>query len=121
MPVDPTAADLKRFLVEDGGGPVVMLNLLKLKADGGRAGYAEYARRVQPFLDAVGAQVLYAGDCSTTLVAPDGHDWDAILVVRYPSRAAFSAMVANPDYQAITGLRSGSLDSAVLQATIPWG
>jgi hypothetical protein len=29
MPVDPAGQDLKRFLSEDPGGPVVMLNLLR--------------------------------------------------------------------------------------------
>lgn len=121
MPVDPTGQDLKRFLQEDPGGPVVMLNLLKLRGDGtGRRSYHEYARRIQPFLTDVGAEVVYVGDCSTVLVAPDTHDWDAVLLVRYPSRAAFSAMVANPEYQSITGLRTDALTDAVLQATIPW-
>lgn len=119
MPVDPTGADLKRFLAEDPGGPVVMLNLLKYK-DGGQDGYAEYARAIQPFLDKVGAEVVYIGDTSTALVAPGEHDWDAVLLVRYPSREAFSRMVADPDYQGITGLRTGALSNAVLQATVPW-
>jgi uncharacterized protein (DUF1330 family) len=119
MPVDPTGADLKRFLAEDTGGPVVMLNLLRFKPDG-RGGYDEYARRIQPFLEDVGATVLYGGDCSTALVAPDSHEWDAVLVVRYPSRQSFSAMVADPEYQKITGLRTEALSDAVLQATVPW-
>ena len=42
MAVDPRGADLKRFLQEDPGGPVVMLNLLRF-ADGGRELYARYA------------------------------------------------------------------------------
>ena len=42
-------------------------------------------------------------------------------MVRYPSRAAFLAMVADPDYQAITHLRTAGLEEAVLQATTPWG
>jgi hypothetical protein len=29
-------------------------------------------------------------------------------------------MVADPNYQEITGLRTESLEEAVLQATIPW-
>lgn len=120
MPVDPTGQDLKRLLEEDPGGPVVMLNLLRY-ADGGRAGYQEYAARVGEFLARVGASVIYAGDCATTLVAPESHDWDAVLLVRYPSRAAFAAMVADPEYQAITGLRTAALQEAVLQATVPWG
>ncbi len=122
MPVDPTGADLKRFLAEDTDPPtpVVMLNLLRFRK-GGRAGYDEYARRIVPFLDRVGGEIVYAGECSTALVAPEAHDWDAVLLVRYPSRRAFSQMVADPEYQEITALRSDALEEAVLEATVPWG
>jgi uncharacterized protein (DUF1330 family) len=119
LSVDPTGADLKRFLAEDPGGPVVMLNLLRFK-DGGRAGYEEYARSIRPFLAELGASVVYVGDCSTVLVAPEEHRWDAVLIVRYPTRGAFSRMVANPEYQRITSLRTEALSDAVLQATVPW-
>ena len=119
MAVDPTGDDLKKFLADDTGGPVVMLNLLRFTADG-RSGYEEYAQKIQPFLEDLGAQVLYAGDCSSLLVGPEGFEWDTMLLVRYPSRQAFSSMVANPNYQEITGLRTESLEEAVLQATIPW-
>lgn len=121
MTVDPTGEDIRAFVQEDDGGPVVMLNLLRFAGDAGRASYGEYAAKVQPFLDGVGATVLYAGSCSTALVAPEGPDWDAMLIVRYPSRGAFLEMVGNPDYQAITGLRTAALEAAVLQATTPWG
>ena len=40
MAVDPRGADLKRYLAEDPGGPVVMLNLLRFAPDGGRERYA---------------------------------------------------------------------------------
>ena len=119
MPVDPTGADLKRFLAEDPGGPVVMLNLLRFK-DGGRASYERYAQEIGRFVEEVGARLIYVGDCSTALVAPAQHAWDAVLMVEYPTRAAFSAMVANPDYQRITHLRTDALEEAVLQATTPW-
>ena len=119
MPVDPTGADLKRFLESTPDEPVVMLNLLRF-AEGGRERYEEYAQAILPFLERVGARVLYLGDTSTALVAPESHDWDAVLLVRYPSRRAFSAMVADPDYQRITELRTKALSDAVLQATAPW-
>lgn len=119
MAVDPTARDLTTLLADDPGGPVVMLNLLRF-ADGGRETYADYARRAMPFLARYGAEVVYAGDGSTALVAEAGQAWDAVLLVRYPSREAFARMVADPDYQAITGLRSTALSEAVLQATSPW-
>jgi uncharacterized protein (DUF1330 family) len=64
--------------------------------------------------------VLYAGDGSTSLVAESGQAWDAVLLVRYPSREAFSRMVADPEYQQVTELRTRALTEAVLQATAPW-
>lgn len=119
MPVDPTGADLKRFLEAAPDEPVVMLNLLRFQ-EGGRPSYEQYARDIVPFLEKVGASVVYLGDTSTTLVAPESHEWDAVLLVRYPSRRAFSAMVADPEYQKITALRTRALSEAVLQATVPW-
>lgn len=120
MAVDPRGADLKRYLQEDDDGPVVMLNLLRF-ADGGRGLYAQYAAALsRTFLPRYGGEVLYAGDGSTALVAEEGQAWDAVLLVRYPSRAAFSAMVADPEYQEVTGLRTRALREAVLQATTAW-
>lgn len=122
MAVDPVGADLKRLLAEDPGGPVVMLNLLRFKPDGGRASYAEYGKALsETYLARYGAEVVYAGDGSTALVAEDGQAWDAVLLVRYPSREAFCRMVADPDYQQVTHFRTEALDEAVLQATVPWG
>src|SRR5919107_3302749 len=113
MAIDPRGAALKRYLQEDPGGPVVMLNLLRF-ADGGREAYARYADALETtFLPRYGAEVLYAGDGSTALVAEAGQDWDAVLLVRYPSRQAFSAMVADPEYQEVTGLRTRELTEAV--------
>ena len=119
VPVDPTGHDLSRLLDEDRGGPFVMLNLLKFRG-GGRADYEAYAREARVFLRQYGAEVIYAGDCDTALVAPEHHAWDAVLLVRYPNRRAFAEMVADPDYRRITALRSAALDQAVLQATHPW-
>ena len=68
MPVDPTGRDLKQFLADDPGGPVVMLNLMRFKADA-RESYEEYVRQIRPFLDEIAAEVVYAGDCSSVLVA----------------------------------------------------
>jgi uncharacterized protein (DUF1330 family) len=120
MAVDPRGADLKRYLQEDPGGPVVMLNLLRF-ADGGRESYAQYAEALRStFLPRYGGEVLYAGDGATPLVAEAGQEWDAVLLVRYPSRAAFSRMVADPEYQEVTALRTHALTEAVLQPTTAW-
>lgn len=120
MAVDPRGTDLKRYLQEDPGGPVVMLNLLRY-ADGGRESYEQYAEALRTtFLPRYGGEVIYAGEGSTPLVAESGQDWDAVLLIRYPSRQAFSRMVADQEYQQVTAFRTRALTEAVLQATTPW-
>ena len=120
MAVDPTGTALAQMLEEDPGGPVVMLNLLRF-APGGRASYEEYSRKAAGFLRKYGAEVLYSGEGAPPLAAEDGQAWDAVLIVRYPDRKTFSRMVADPEYQEITRLRSQALSEAVLQPTTPWG
>ena len=119
MAVNPTGREMKQLLTDDPGGPVVMLNLLRFRP-GGEVSYQEYSRHVsERFLERYGAEVLYSGKGSTALVAEDGQTWDAVLLVRYPSREAFSRMVADPEYQEVTHLRTEALAEAVLQATVP--
>ena len=119
MAVDPRGADLKRYLAEDPGGPVVMLNLLRF-VEGGRERYAEYLAHFRRTAAPFGAEVLYVGDGGTALVAEDGQAWDAVLLVRYPSRQSFSDMVRDPEYGKGTHLRTEALEEAVLQATSEW-
>ncbi|MFD0899786.1 DUF1330 domain-containing protein [Actinomadura sediminis] len=121
MAVDPTGEGLKRFLAEDPGGPVVMLNLLRFR-EGGQKSYARYSKTVgELILGRYDSEVLYYGKGSTALVAEDGQAWDAVLLVRYPSREVFARMVADPDFQAVAHFRSEALSEAVLQATVPLG
>lgn len=120
MAIDPRGADIKRYLQEDPGGPVVMLNLLRF-AEGGRERYDRYAQALsETFLPRYGGEVLYAGEGQTPLVAEQGQDWDAVLLVRYPSREAFSKMVADAEYQQVTHFRTEALTEAVLQPTTSW-
>ncbi|MEV4714000.1 DUF1330 domain-containing protein [Micromonospora sp. NPDC049374] len=120
MAVDPTGRDLKAFLATDPAAPVVMLNLLRFD-EGGRESYERYATALrETFLPRHGGEVLYAGDGGTALVAEEGQAWDAVLLVRYPSRTAFSRMVADPEYQQVTRWRTVALREAVLQPTTPW-
>ncbi|MCL7427180.1 MULTISPECIES: DUF1330 domain-containing protein [unclassified Streptomyces] len=119
MAVDPSGDALAALRAHAPDEPVVMLNLLRFTPDG-RDSYQEYSRRAAPFLQRYGGELLYAGDGGTPLVAEDGQAWDAVLLVRYPSRDAFSRMVADPEYQRITALRSQALTEAVLQPTVPW-
>src|SRR5438132_8729420 len=108
MALDPGERDLERFRQGDDGRSLVMLQLLRF-AEGGRDRYLQYAAAAQPILLRVGAQVLYAGEGAEPLLAAEGQPWDAIVLVRYPRRAAYLEMLADPAYQAIAGLRRAAL------------
>ncbi|MQA16548.1 MAG: DUF1330 domain-containing protein [Pseudonocardiaceae bacterium] len=116
MAIDPTGAGLKAFLAEAPDDPIVMLNLLRF-APGGAQRYREYLEHFRPQAERFGARVLYYGQGGSAIVAEAGQEWDAVLLVHYPSRRAFSDMVRDPDYQQGSHLRSEALVEAVLQPT----
>jgi uncharacterized protein (DUF1330 family) len=125
VPVDPTPQSLNAFLENaPGDTPLVMLNLLRFREvadypDGaekvtGQEAYARYGELVQPFLAGVGGQLEWQGVAHESLIGPEDERWDACLLVRYPSKAAFVEMVMNPDYQAITHHRTAALSDSRL-------
>ncbi|GHJ33695.1 DUF1330 domain-containing protein [Streptomyces hygroscopicus] len=114
--------ELDTLLAEDPGGPVVMLNLLRFRPDGGRESYQRYADALGAEINArYGLRVEYLGDGGRALVAEDGQAWDMVALVRYPNRRAFVDMIRDPDYRAAAHLRSEALVEAVLQPTSPIG
>jgi uncharacterized protein (DUF1330 family) len=110
-----TTADIDRFLADDDEEPVAMLNLLRFKADGGRQRYLDYLAMAGPIVARYGAEILFAGDGATALCAEPGQSWDAVALVRYPRRAAFVEMIADPEYAVADPIRMSALEEAVLQ------
>jgi hypothetical protein len=107
---------LSAFIADDDGRPVVMLNLLRFKPEGGRERYAEYLAAVGPVGARFGIEVVYFGDGLAPLSAEAGQAWDAVLLVRYPDRDAFVGMIGDPEYVAAAGpVREDALLEAVLQ------
>lgn len=116
--LEPIPNAIEKFVAQDDE-PVVMLNLLRF-LDGGRDLYGRYLRAVQASLAKVSAEILYAGACEPALIAEPDQSWDAVVVVRYPSRSAFLRMASDPGYLEIAHLRSDGLRETVLQPTKPW-
>ncbi|MGD9991222.1 DUF1330 domain-containing protein [Pseudonocardia sp.] len=114
MAIDPTGPDLKAFLAQGPDEPVTMLNLLRF-VDGGEALYDEYVEHFRRTSVPHGAEIVYFGRGGTAVVGEPGQSWDAVLLVRYPTRRAFSEMVRDPLYQAGSHLRTRALAEAVLQ------
>jgi uncharacterized protein (DUF1330 family) len=116
--LEPTPEQLAALAARPAEAPVVMINLLQFKADGGREGYLRYTQEVAPHLQRVGGTVRYAG-ASPSVVIGDGEKpwWDAIIVVEYPSPAAFIDMVSNEEYLKVHEYRAAGLDRGDLIAT----
>ena len=116
--LEPTPEQFAALAARPADAPVVMVNLLKFKPGGGRESYVQYGQEVVPHLERVGATLRYAGQ-APSMVIGDGERpwWDAILVVAYPSPAAFIDMVTNKDYLKIHEFRANGLDRGDLIAT----
>lgn len=125
--IDPTRESFKQLFDRvPAKGPIVMLNLLAFRdraadADGARTGrqaYAAYSAAVLPLLAAAGGRVQWVGDAHHALIAPPGEGWDEVLLVEYPSRDAFAAMIQSPAYAAIVHHRTAALrDSRLIACT----
>ena len=104
-------------------GPVVMVNLLRFlerSKDGDGSGwdaYLRYSRGVMPLIQDCGGTVLWAGDGEGLAFGDAGRhtSWAYVVLVRYPSRAAFLAMVRSKAYtQANTHRENGVEDHVIL-------
>ena len=124
MPIQPTAEQIRALHDSDLDTPVVMLNLLRFRDrtedddDTGRASYAKYGDRIRSMLEATGARVLWQGRGDSVVIGDDADDWDAVILVEYPSRAKFLEMVSRPDYQEQSSHRTSALaDSRLVACT----
>ncbi|MFV1362947.1 DUF1330 domain-containing protein [Mycolicibacterium elephantis] len=118
--LEPTARQLEELAARPADEPVVMINLLRF-TDGGRESYLRYVREAGPHLQRVGGTVRYAGTAPTQVIGDGAKPWwDAILVVEYPSPAAFLDMVTNEDYLKIHEFRANALERGDLIATSTW-
>ena len=90
----------------DHDGPVVMVNLMRFRErslDGCGSGwdaYLRYSALTVPMIKARGGTLLWTGDAkAVALGEPDGHQWDYLALVYYPSVAAFIDMMTSDDYE----------------------
>lgn len=119
--LEPTPGQLAQLAARPPDRPVVMVNLLTFRVDGGRERYLRYASEVMPHIARAGATVRYAGVSPETVIgAGERPGWDAILIVEYPSPQAFLDMIADPEYLKVHEHRTAALEHGDLIATSVW-
>jgi uncharacterized protein (DUF1330 family) len=126
MAVTPNRQQFTELAAAPDEGPVVMLNMLKFKAradgDGAASGAAEYRRygdAAIQMVEARGGKVLWAGAADQILIGDPDEDWDQVVLVQYPSRAAFIDMVTQPEYEKAHEHRESGLERTILVACTP--
>jgi len=119
--LEPTPEQFAALAARPANEPVVMVNLLKFKPEGGLESYRQYGQEVVPHLERVGATLRYAGGAPSVVIG-DGEQpwWDAILIVEYPTPQAFIDMVTTQEYAKVHEHRATALDRGDLIATSTW-
>lgn len=126
MGVHPNAESLANMAAGDPNEPVVMLNLLLYRevaqsgygVDGmsGREAYSVYGKHFARLHPRFGGEPIWMGRALNSIIGADA--WDIVLLVRYPTRRQFVAMLEDPDYQAIAPIRAAALaDSRLIEMT----
>lgn len=108
--VDPTREQFDVFKNLPRDKPVMMLNLVRLRAESvypdgnkvsGRTAYDNYGRASLPIFSRVGGEIIWRGKPESVVIGPADEHWDIAFIARYPTAGAFMAMVTDEDYQAI--------------------
>ena len=127
--LEPTQESGRAFFMRGMTGSVVMLNLLRYRAIAdysaspqlapaepitGEAAYRLYMEHTMPHLEKSGGKLLFFGRGGAFLVGPENERWDAAMLVRQASPAAFMAFASNAEYLAGIGHRTAALEDSRL-------
>ena len=112
--VSPTPEQLAALMQLPKDQPVVMINILKYKKNGGKEAYQRYMKNVLPFLQKTNGKLLWKGDALHTVIGDTEDQPDTFMLVEYPSVTNFLQLVSDPEYQKVAkdrtlGLQYGGL------------
>jgi hypothetical protein len=127
--LDPTQEAGRAFVMRGIEGPIVMLNLLRLRAVADYSGYPalapaapisgaeaydRYVAHTLPFLKESGGEILFLGDGGPLLIGPSDEVWDRAMLVRQTSVGSFMAFASNTAYLAGLGHRAAAVEDSRL-------
>ncbi len=127
----PTADQFRAFRDDPYDGPIAQVNLLKFRVkseyaaehelhgndEPGAAAYQRYVDDFQVVADEVGGTCRLYGQTERYFIGQG--DWDAVLVMHFPNRAAFIQTLNHPDYHEMHRHRDAGLLCQELITTRP--
>jgi uncharacterized protein (DUF1330 family) len=117
LPVDPTDDQIQAVLNDGRDGPIVMLNLNKYRD---RDAYLQqYGLVALAAVESVGGRILWQTTVEQTVIGEDRDQYDEVIAVWYPSRAAFLSLMDHPGYLEAAEIRTTTLEHATLLALTP--
>ena len=119
------AEQVLRMIEAPTDGPFYMVNLIRYRdqakyPDGretdltGRQANALYSP--VEFITAIGAQIVFVGEVSSTTTGAEGA-WDVVAIVKYPCPLAFFAMLAHPEFQARSVHKEAGVEETIVMVT----
>lgn len=114
-------------------GPINMINLIRFRAKAdypadhacasealsGEQAYQRYSAGTLPFLNKLGARVLWAGAPNLVVIGPSDERWDMAFIVEYPSVAAMLSMIGDADYLKVAVHRTAAVEDSRLIRCAP--
>lgn len=124
----PSPEQLLALAENKHDGAIVMVNLLTYREKAayeedrteakenlsGRAAYQRYGATALRCVLEAGGSIAWGGQQLMVAVGDKNDEWDEVVCVRYPSRAAFLAMIERPDYRAALYHRDAGLERTAL-------
>lgn len=125
---EPTTVQLQQFREADQNTPINMVNLLKFRDQAeygsraaenserltGREAYQRYAAVAMSKIHENGGSVDFLAPSEQCFVGGDEDEWDQVVIVRYPSRAAYLAGFDSDEYQEAIRHRIAGLEKRLL-------
>ena len=107
--VNPSAETITALAARPDPNAIIMLNLLRFNQPDGMDAYARYGRSI------VGASRTRGSRAAYTAAATDANGpWDRVTLVRYPRRAAYLDLQADPAYRGAVIHRTEALAARLL-------
>ena len=123
--LQPTTDQVRAFRDRATGEPIQMLNLLRFKdvasyeverdvSMSGQEAYELYAAGFRRVMEPKGCRVLYSGDARGFLIGEGEGEWDAVMLIEYPSTQVMLDMFRDEDYQKEQIHRVAALEGQLL-------